>query len=110
MIENLPDVPATEFFDDQISTVDVMVNIKARLVKLKFFRKTWCTGPSDQTEPEEKIPLDVVKTSKPKRKVQVVIDAPIYSTNEETDKFNDWYLNKIGFSSHRSQLLLMPLS
>ena len=97
LVENLPDAPVTEFFDNQSSAVDV--EIEARLMKLKFFRKAWCTEPSDQTEPEEEILPQVVKTSEPKRKSDVIIDVPILSTKEETEKFNDWYLKKIGFSS-----------
>ena len=41
LIENLPNVPNTdEFFDDQNSVDE---DIEARLCKLKFFRKTWCS-------------------------------------------------------------------
>ena len=45
LLENLPDVPVTEFFDGQRLAVDV--NIEGRLLKLKFFKKTWCEEPSD---------------------------------------------------------------
>ena len=44
-LENLPDVPVTEFFDGQRLALDV--NIEGRLLKLKFFKKTWCEEPSD---------------------------------------------------------------
>ena len=100
-MENLPEVPVTELIDDQSSAVDL--DIEARLLKLKFFRKAWCSAePTDQTEPEKEVPLDVVRSYKPKRKVEVVKDVPTYSTKEETDKFNNWYLQQIGANSNTS--------
>ena len=99
-IQNLPDVPVNEFFENQSSAVDV--DIKARLLKLKFFRKTWCAEPIEQTEPEDDISPKVVHTSEPKREPDVIIDDPILNTKEETAKFNDWYLQKIGANFNAS--------
>ena len=72
--KNLPDVPVTEFFDGQRLALDV--NIEGRLLKLKFFKKTWCEEPSDQTIPEKEVSFGVVISSKPKRKVEMMKDAP----------------------------------
>ena len=95
LVENLPNVPNTdEFFDDQNSVDE---DIEARLCKLKFFRKTWCSAEtSDRTEPEEVIAPVVTKISEPKRNADVVNVIPIYSTKEEAEMFNDWYLKRIG--------------
>ena len=95
LVESLPNVPADtdEFFDDH-NLVDQ--NIEARLLQLKFFRKTWCSEePTDQTEPVTEAPPEVVNTSKPKRNAKVVEEVPTYATKEEADKFNDWYLKRI---------------
>ena len=78
------------------------MDIEARLLRLKFFRKTWCAEPIEQTEPEDEISPKVVQTSEPKRKPDVIIDDPILNTKEETAKFNDWYLQKIGANSNAS--------
>ena len=76
-------------------------NIEARLLQLKFFRKTWCSEePTDQTEPVTEAPSDVLKTAKPKRKAKVVEEVPTYTTKEEADKFNDWYIQKIGANTN----------
>ena len=73
MLENFPDVPVTEFFDCRRLAV---YNIECRLLKLKFFKKTWCEEPSDQTESEKEVSFGVVISSKPKRKVEMMKDAP----------------------------------
>ena len=95
LIENLPEVPVTKFFDAPSSAVDL--DIEDRLLKLKFFRKTWCCSePGGETKPGEMTPTVVAKLSKPKRNVAAVIDVPIYSTKEDVEDFNNWYLEQIG--------------
>ena len=42
------------------------------------------------------------KTSEPKRKSEVVEEVPTYTTKEETDRFKDWYLQKIHANSYTS--------
>ena len=100
LLKNLPEVPETEFLDDESSAVDL--DIEARLLRLKFFRKTWCPEPSDQTEPEKEAPPDVVNSSKPKRKSEVVEKVPTYTTKEEAEKFNYWYPQRIFTNSNIS--------
>ena len=95
MIEHLPNVTDNyEFFVNQNS---VDLDIEARLLKLKFFRSTWCCSePVDETEPDEMTPPVEAKHSEPKRNTTVVIDVPVYSTKEDVKDFNNWYLEQIG--------------
>ena len=95
LVENLPNVPDTDEFFVCQNSVDL--DIEARLLKLKFFRRTWCCSePSGETEPGEMTPPVVAKLSKPKGNVAAVIDVPIYSTKEDVKDFNNWYLEQIG--------------
>ena len=100
--ENLPVVSVDEIFDNQSSVVDA--DIEARLLKLKFFSETWCSEePSGQTEPLKEVPPEVIRLSKPERKLEMIKDVPIYSTKEETERYSNWYLQKIGDDSNNSQ-------
>ena len=67
MIENIPNEPAAteEFFVGQ-SSVDL--DIENRLLKLKLFRKTWCSSKANgETEPMEMTPCVVANISEPKK-------------------------------------------
>ena len=77
LVENLPSVPEDENVFDGQSTVDE--EIEARLIQFKFFRKTWCSRPSGETEVQEQIPLMVDRASEPKRNDATGTDFPIYS-------------------------------
>ena len=93
-LENLPNVPEGEDpFDSQNS---VEKDIEARLLKLKFFRKTWCSEPFGETEPVEMTPTVVAKLSQPKRNVAKAIEVPISRSKEDVEEFNKWYLKQIG--------------
>ena len=95
LMENLPNVPDTDEFFVCQNSVDL--DIETRLLKLKFFRKTWCCSePGGETKPGEMTPTVVAKLSKAKRNVAAVIDVPIYSTKEDVEDFNNWYLEQIG--------------
>ena len=50
---------------------------------------------------------EAAKTSEPKRKSEVVEEVPTYTTKEETDRFNDWYLQRIHEDSNTSTDALM---
>ena len=81
--------------------------IEDRLNKLKFFNKVWNSGMDSNKETD-------VKVTEPKLKETVKIDTsrqpkissnhealllkrqkPVYSSNEDADRFNNWYLSKI---------------
>ena len=97
LIENLPSVPVDEFFDNQ-NKVDQ--EIEERLLKIKFFRQTWCSQPSCVTEPTKKIPIVVEKASKPKGK-EVVMTGPTFCNriSQESRDFNEWYLDRCQFQT-----------
>ena len=44
----------------------------------------------------------MVRTAKSKRKAKVVEEVPTYTTKEEADKFNEWYLQRINANSYTS--------
>jgi hypothetical protein len=93
LTENIPHVPA-EFFDGQ-STDDL--DIEHRLLKIKFFRKEWCSSkPYGETEPVEMTPPVEANVSEPNGNNSAANDVPLYSTKEDAKDFNDWYLEQIG--------------
>ena len=95
LLENLPSVPI-EASDDENSFDK---NIEERFLRLKFFRQTWCSKLSDQTEPQKAPTVLDEEHSEPKRKFPsspIISQDNVCSTNEERDDFNNWYLEKIG--------------
>ena len=95
-------VPATDdaFDDDPISQEK---DIEARLLRLKRFRKTWCSDqPPDETEPVDMTPAVAAKPSVPKRKSEIVDVSLSSSRKLDVKNFNDWYLEKIGAKSNSS--------
>ena len=103
LLDNLPEVPASDdaFDDDPISKVK---DIEARLLRLKRFRKTWCSDeqPHDETEPVDMTPAVAAKPSVPKRKSEIVDVSLSSSSKLYVKNFNDWYLEKIGAKSNSS--------
>ena len=75
----------------------VDLDIEARLLKIKFFRNTWCCSePGSETKPGKMTPPLVAKISKPNRNMAAESDVPVYSTKEDSKDFNNWYLKQIG--------------
>jgi hypothetical protein len=75
----------------------VDLDIEARLLKIKFFRNTWCCSePGSETKPGKMTPPLVAKISKPNRNMAAESDVPVYSTKEDSKDFNNWYLEQIG--------------
>ena len=102
LLDNLPEVPASDdaFDDDPISEER---DIEARLLRLKRFRKTWCSEqPPGETEPGDMTPAVVAKPSVPKRKSEIVDVSLSSSSKLDVKNFNDWYLEKIGAKSNSS--------
>jgi hypothetical protein len=75
----------------------IEMEIEARLLDLKLFRKTWCSKPCGETEHVEMTPPAVAKLSEPKRNAAEVIEVPVSSySKDDAEEFNKWYLKQIG--------------
>ena len=98
-LDKLPEVPASDdaFDDDPISEEK---EIEARLLRLKRFRKTWCSEqPRGETEPFNMTSAVVTKPSVPKGKSEV-IGVSLSDSKEDAEGFIKWYLNKIDATYH----------
>ena len=111
---NLPEVPESP---------DPNEDIEARLLRLKFFNKTWINHNKTDQElsdevtdrferiqsvatsrsPKENTEVNVVKTAKPD------VTEGVFSTREDTQEFNRWYYDQIAKSSGKRAALLVLL-